>query len=108
MRIIESSERNDLLTFLKQELRITDSPVVNETDDDIQAVIDIKDSDTFGVILSRLDKNPDIKELIDNDEFSAMKASKMYKTVKKPTYIINLLGDLTADTYQLVITYNKE
>ena len=108
MQILESAERDDMLTFIREKLRITDRPEINETDDDIQAVIDIKDSDTFGIIFSRLEKSSDVKELIDNDEFTSIRASKMYKTVKKPTYIINLLGDLTADTYQLVITYNKE
>lgn len=99
---------SELLNFIKEDLTIPLTPIITETDDEITATIEIMDSDYFGVVLSKLDKCEKIKELMENDDFTQLKANKMYKTIKKPLYIINLLGDLTADEYVLLITSIEE
>lgn len=106
MVILEDYEQ-PIRDFIRNTLQLSHEPHIEETSEDIQAVIELRNADEYGVVFSRFDKNPNLKQYNNNDDFTELKANTMYRTTTKPLYIINLLGDLTSDNYKVVVTYNK-
>ncbi len=65
-------------------------------------VIDIPDSDAYGVIYSRIDRSDIIEEYEENQVITEQGSSLMY-TVPGTDYILNLIADFDSDRYQLII-----
>jgi len=65
-------------------------------------VIDIPDSDTYGVIYSKIDRSDIIEEYEANQVITEQGSSLMY-TVPGTDYILNLIADFDGDRYQLII-----
>ena len=64
-------------------------------------VVNLEDSDEFGRVFSRLDRNEDYEELTENSLISLFDTSLIWL---KDNFQINLIADLTQDSYKLVIT----
>lgn len=98
---------SDLKSFIKNDLKIILEPQIEEGEKSIKAIIDIPDSDSYGLVYSRLEKNKSIIILEDNQLITSESSSILFKTLNNPLYILNLLADFIGDIYKLVITYNK-
>lgn len=80
-----------------QDLNIKDG----EYSKDGSYVVNLEDSDEFGRVFSRLDRNEDYEELTENSLISLFDTSLIWL---KDNFQINLIADLTQDSYKLVIT----
>lgn len=97
-----------LKDFIEKDLRISyNFSNLEELKDSIRAVIEIPDSDKYGLVFSKLEKNNKLKIIEDNQLVTEISSSILFKTKEAPTYIINLLADYEGDFYSLVVTYNK-
>ena len=77
---------------------------IGEYSEDNSYVININDSNEFGRIFSKLDRNDRLEELEDSTILTPFDTSMIWLY---NNYQINLLGDLAQDLYQLVITEIK-
>lgn len=65
-------------------------------------VIDLPDSDTYGMIYMLLE-NSNIIDLLDENQLVTEEGSSLlYQAIDEP-YLVNLLADWQSDKYQLVI-----
>ena len=65
-------------------------------------VIDLPNSDIYGVIYSKLDKS-DITEEYENNQVITEQGSSLIFEVPNTNYLLNLIADFESDRYQLII-----
>lgn len=97
----------EIKDFIRNDLKIILNPAIEDAEKSIKAVIDIPSSDSYGLVFSRLEKNNKLIILDDNQLITSESSSLLFKTAKKPLYILNLIADYVGDSYKLIITYNK-
>lgn len=98
----------DLQQFISLKLHLNISPEIKNTASRIVGNYDIKDSDEYGIIFSKLDRNGNIDLLDENQLITEQGSSLVYISNNEPTYIISLIADYINDKYSLNITLNKE
>lgn len=90
--------------FLKQ-LNIEKYGNLSEADDGY--IVQLKDSDTFGLIYMKLEENSELEELEDNTVLTEQGSSVVFEDTNQ-TFLVSLLADWENDNYQLVVTDIKD
>lgn len=94
----------DLLT----DLRINQIGTESKEKGIHQYIIETDNVEIYGVWFSKLDKS-DYLDIIENNQIvTEDNSSIFYKTVDKPTFLINLIADFNSDTYKIVINSIKD
>lgn len=70
--------------------------------DDGAYVVDLKDSNEYGRIFTRLEKSEELDLLDDNQVITEQGSSLIYES-RSYNYIINLIADFDSDQYQLIV-----
>lgn len=99
--------KSDIESFIKDDLRINKSIKTTEDSNSITSVVDIFNSDQYGIVFSKLDRNNNLESMDDNQIVTEDDSSLLYTTKEGPNYIINLTADYASDIYQLIVTYKK-
>ena len=79
---------------------ITQEGNVSEND---AYIIDLKNSDDYGRVFSKLEKVEDLDLLEDNQVVTEQGSSLIYESESQP-YMINLIADFDGDVYQLIVS----
>ena len=66
-------------------------------------VIDLPDSDSYGLAYIKLETSDELELMEDNQVVTEEGSSLAYEGVNEP-FLVNLLADWSADIYQIVIT----
>ena len=66
-------------------------------------IIDMKTSDEFGVIYSKLENSDDLDIMYDNQVVTEQGSSLIYESQSQP-FIVNLIADFEGDRYSLIVT----
>lgn len=65
-------------------------------------IINLKDSNEFGKMFSKLEKIDDLDLLDDNQVITEQGSSLIYES-KSYNFVLNLIADFDSDQYQLII-----
>ena len=97
--------KEDITSYVKDRLNINDT--ISFGENPLTAIVDIADSDAFGVMYSRLDKNNKLRELEDSTLVTENNISVIFSDDGYKNLIITLKADYDGNTYQLVVTDNE-
>ena len=97
--------KEDITSYVKDRLNINNT--ISFGENPLTAMVDISNSDSFGVMYSKLDNNKKLKELEDSTLVTENNTSVIFSDDEYKNLIITLKADYDGDTYQLVVTDNK-
>lgn len=88
-------------------LRMLNIRYTGQESEDRGYVVDLPNSDAFGLVYTILDTSDEVEEIDDNQVVTEDGTSLQYQAIDEP-FLIALLADWEKDLYQLVITNFEE
>lgn len=74
--------------------------------DDNSFVVDLDNSEQFGIIYSILEDSDDLDIMYDNQVITEQGSSLIYESLSQP-FLLNLIADFEGDKYSLIINEIK-